>query len=402
MVQFSRTGKRTQSRGAHLKGIPASSQMSVHVSPSTVATNMLFPLFYAGPVPADLQSWSEFMWNPSVRKEKTVSQTVEHTSRINVQESIVQIATQKVGLNAPETVRRNAPETIVQNAPQKVGLNAPETVRRNAPETVVQSASNRKDAPRNVPSKEAVLQMLHTPIETPPVRNMKTVSRIPFSKSRRTTLLSLMTDRPLPTLNDEMAEQLRIAAHYESHPGLRKLWKAGRHRLYNTDMEEIMTDLMSADVSNKRFQEGRLSCFGRIHTNLAVLIAYADFYKRSAIVLDEAKRTYVVFGSMDEDTTSYDVWIRFDPVANTFSAAEPRALQGYMEMEDMRRPLKAATHYTKEELCVLVNRMLPVSSTPKTYSKKEMYEALQHYCWGIGTVEAAPTQTVCLMDSVSL
>jgi hypothetical protein len=76
------------------------------------------------------------------------------------------------------------------------------------------------------------------------------------------------------------------------------------------------------------------------------------------------------------------------------------ALQGYMEMEDLRRPMKAATHYKKEELCVLVNQMLPLSSTAKTYSKKEMYEALQHHCWGVGTMEAKPSESVQLLDFV--
>jgi len=232
--------------------------------------------------------------------------------------------------------------------------------------------------------------------ETDRMKNIKPLSERGFGKKgRTTTLLSLMTDRPLPSINEEMTEQLRIASYFEKNPGVRKLWKTGKHRLFNTDIDEIMSDLMSADVSNKRFQEGRLSCFGRIHTNLAVLIAYADFYKRSCIVLDEGKRTYVLFGSVDEENPcAYDVWIRFDPVANTLSAAEPRALQGYMEMEDFRRPMKAATHYKKEELCVLVNQMLPLSSTAKTYSKKEMYEALQHHCWGVGTMELKPTETM--------
>jgi hypothetical protein len=386
---------------------------------------MLFPLFYAGPAPtpADVLAWDKFMWTgnyesvnsiPPVRNTQTVAQTLPEKNQ----------------LKAPETNQRFTPETVAplpNNPPVGFSKTVKERivlpVKRKVIETVVPRAP------------ESISRILHTPIHTPPVGIPKTVAKTfpetdrtknkkPFSleggkKSRPTKLLYLMTDRPLPTINEEMTEQLRIAAHFEKNPGVRKLWKTGRHRLFNTDIDEIMSDLMSADVSNKRFQEGRLSCFGRIHTNLALLIAYADFYARSCIVLDEVKKTYVVFGrkteahfvsassesqivetnskqsgSVDEENPGgYDVWIRFDPVANTLSAAEPRALQGYMEMEDLRRPMKAATHYKKEELCVLVDQMLPLSSTAKTYSKKEMYEALQHHCWGVGTTEAKPTET---------
>ena len=376
-------------------------------NPTGTATRMLFPLFYTGlaPTPADVLAWDKFTWTgnyesavhiPTVRNPQTVAPTLPETNQ----------------RFTPETNQRFTSETVAKQ--ERIVL----PVKRKVIETVVPRAP------------ESISRILHTPIHTPPVGMSKTFpetdrtkNKKPFSleggfgkKSRPTTLLYLMTDRPLPTINEEMTEQLRIAAHFEKNPGLRKLWKTGRHRLFNTDIDEIMSDLMSADVSNKRFQEGRLSCFGRIHTNLALLIAYADFYARSCIVLDEGKRTYVVFGrkteakpksesqivetkskqsgSVDEENPGgYDVWIRFDPVANTLSAAEPRALQGYMEMEDLRRPMKAATHYKKEELCVLVDQMLPLSSTAKTYSKKEMYEALQHHCWGVGTTEAKPTET---------
>jgi hypothetical protein len=371
---------------------------------------MLFPLFYAGPAPtpADVLAWDKFMWTgncessvhiPPVRNTQTVAPTLPETNQRDALETNQ--------LKALETNQRFTQETVAplpNNPPVGFSKTVKERivlpVKRKVIETVVPRAP------------ESISRILHTPIHTPPVGMSKTVAKTfpetdrtknkkPFSleggfgkKSRPTTLLYLMTDRPLPTINDEMSEQLRIAAHFEKNPGLRKLWKTGRHRLFNTDIDEIMSDLMSADVSNKRFQEGRLSCFGRIHTNLALLIAYADFYARSCIVLDEVKKTYVVFGSVDEENPGgYDVWIRFDPVANTLSAAEPRALQGYMEMEDLRRPMKAATHYKKEELCVLVDQMLPLSSTAKTYSKKEMYEALQHHCWGVGTTEAKPTET---------
>jgi hypothetical protein len=391
---------------------------------------MLFPLFYAGPAPtpADVLAWDKFMWTgncdssvhiPPVRNTQTVAQTLPETNQRDALETNQ--------LKALETNQRDALETNQLKSPETNQRFTQETNQRDASETVAPLPNNppvgfsktvkerivlpvkRKVIETVVPrAPESISRILHTPIHTPPVGISKTFpetdrtkNKKPFSleggfgkKSRPTTLLYLMTDRPLPTINEEMTEQLRIAAHFEKNPGLRKLWKTGRHRLFNTDIDEIMSDLMSADVSNKRFQEGRLSCFGRIHTNLALLIAYADFYARSCIVLDEVKKTYVVFGSVDEENPgAYDVWIRFDPVANTLSAAEPRALQGYMEMEDLRRPMKAATHYKKEELCVLVDQMLPLSSTAKTYSKKEMYEALQHHCWGVGTTEAKPTET---------
>jgi hypothetical protein len=375
---------------------------------------MLFPLFYAGPAPtpADVLAWDKFMWTgncessvhiPPVRNTQTVAPTLPETNQLKALETNQRDALETNQRFTQETNQRDASETVApltNNPPVGFSKTVKERivlpVKRKVIETVVPRAP------------ESISRILHTPIHTPPVGMSKTFpetdrtkNKKPFSleggfgkKSRPTTLLYLMTDRPLPTINEEMTEQLRIAAHFEKNPGLRKLWKTGRHRLFNTDIDEIMSDLMSADVSNKRFQEGRLSCFGRIHTNLALLIAYADFYARSCIVLDEVKKTYVVFGSVDEENPGgYDVWIRFDPVANTLSAAEPRALQGYMEMEDLRRPMKAATHYKKEELCVLVDQMLPLSSTAKTYSKKEMYEALQHHCWGVGTTEAKPTET---------
>lgn len=246
-----------------------------------------------------------------------------------------------------------------------------------------------------------IIKKQNDPITHSPVGNPKPVltnrpENFPKKKARPPSLIALISDKRLETINDEMTEQMLIATYYEKNPAQKKAWKQGKHRLFNADIDEIMTDLMSADVSNKRFQEGRISCFGRIHTNLAIIIALTHYYKKTVVVIDETRRTYVPF---PDTNPCYDVWIRFDPLANRFEKMDGSIdLEPLLEMHDYRKPLKALSYYKKEELEEIAKKFL---FEPKKADKKSLADALQNYCFGIGTVPPSPTGMVQLMDYVS-
>jgi hypothetical protein len=216
--------------------------------------------------------------------------------------------------------------------------------------------------------------------------------KIPVVLQQRVSPLCFLAERPFCTINEEMDEQWKIAHHYETSPSKRKGWKGGRHRIFQVDMEEIMTDLMSVDVS--RYKEKRPSCFGDITFHLAVCIAYADYYQTCILVLNRKKQTYVVFGDKESTTK---VFLEYEVGTNMFSLAEPPDLTSWLEMEDYRRPLKALTHYKKEELEKWVNKLLPMGSVRKNYSKQELHKMLQHYCWDIGSLESGPTQSLQIL-----
>jgi len=368
----------------------------------TTAVKTLFPLFYGKDI--EPHEWQPYMWNGLSKNLAKPNTTPPVGSFINEVKNEVRNA-EKPNTTPPVGSFINEVRNGVRNA-EKPNITPPVGSFINEVRNRVRNA----EKPNTTPPVGSFINEVRNrvrnaekPNTTPPVGSFINEVRNGVRNEvrngvknvlHRISPLGFLSERPFRTINEEMDEQWKIANHYEGSSVKRKAWKGGRHRVFQVDVEEIMTDLLSVDVS--RYREKRPSCFGEITFHLAVCIAYADYYQICLYVLNPFKKTYVVFG--DKEKTK--VVLEYDVGTNLFSLMEdglPTDISSWLEMEDYRRPLKALTHYKKEELEMWVNRLLPVGSVRKNYSKQEMHKMLQHYCWGVGSLEAGPTQTLNLI-----
>jgi hypothetical protein len=190
-------------------------------------------------------------------------------------------------------------------------------------------------------------------------------------------------------MNEEMEEQQKIAVFFSKN---KRTLKVQRHRLTNEEVENIVSDLMTMSQISK--QEGIASCFGRIRVPLPLCIAYSKYYRKSIVVVHELRRTFVRFdGGESSDNDDTQICIALDTEKHTLRRLPVGfVLDGFIEMYDLRRPLRAISNYKVTDLNAMIAQLQ--LKEEKKRSKQELYSAIEYHCYGILQEDCAAAAAV--------
>ena len=274
-------------------------------------------------------------------------------------------------------------------------------VRKTVSQEPVEKMVTEVVIPRAAPSVRNVVKPVEKPVEkmvtevvvpraAPSVRNDKASDRL--FPVRYVSLLALVAEPTcrITSINEEMAERQKIALHFASQSRANRvsLKRAGQpHKVYEADVDEICSDLMTAEVADRRNTEDkRDSCFGRINANLGVCLAYAVYYKAAIYVVQPARKTFVAFSSNEISEISEaeeKVFVRFDPVKSRFYRCDPITdFAAWVQLDSFKRALKPLGHYKVDELAAMYFTCTGREIDAKM-KKQEIYDAVNIHCCNV-------------------
>jgi len=216
-------------------------------------------------------------------------------------------------------------------------------------------------------------------------------------KKGYSTLLSCVSDSRILCVNEEMQERHKISSFFgESKQNRLLLKSAAVSRISQKEIDELMSDIITVDVRTLHGkgdrEQGMNSCFGRVFTNLAICIAYSQYYSKTIVLVNHSRKTRVTFGSTKDKDISDDnktVFVHFDPVKNEFTPVTGN-VESYWEMDSWRRPLKPISHYKMDDLTTIMYSIVTVTGSVddvvKKKKKNELYAILENWCYGLSTI----------------
>ena len=199
------------------------------------------------------------------------------------------------------------------------------------------------------------------------------------------SFIGLISGKEFKTINEEMEERQKIIAYFTASKSRKYEMKDTGHRITLAEIDELLSDIMTMTVVSK--QEGMTTCFGRIYFHLGLCIAYSQYYKRTVVVVDEKRRTFLRFnGSIDGEEPP--VFLTFDSKRNHLrSCQRPYTMdelkRGFYEMWDYKRPLRAISHFKWSELQEIAQRMKISEEKWAKKNKQELYRIIENFCYGV-------------------
>lgn len=305
------------------------------------AVQQMFPAFYAPTQEYALPDFEKYMLcKPQEKKEKVLQ---EHPVIVlPVNEKVLQVNKEVLPVNENKVQVNEKPNNIVDSV---------NIIKQTNP--VVKNT------------------------EFQPTKKILTVKKIlnPQLENNRKprSLLSHVANKVFASVSEEMDERARIAAHITT---CKKELKAA-YKLTHAEVDEIVSDLMTVNV----LQEPITSCFGRVFTNLALCCAYSFYYKKTIVLVQLERKTQLTFFY---DGDGCQTVLAFDSLKTAFRSLEG-VPEGYLEMHDIKKPLKAVSHYKTDELASILQSIenkdeKKRNKDEKKRNKQELYTAITHYC----------------------